>query len=250
MRFKDEVIIITGASRGLGRALAMAFASEGGRVVLVSTNTERGQQVAKEIQQGKVPVLFIQADITRPDQVKRMVRIVRKQFGTVDVLVNNAGIHAGAPFLQESWKLWNRLYRVNVWGSVLTTQAVVPMMIEKHRGKIIFISSKAAIVGEPGHTAYTASKGAVLAITRALAIELAPYHITVNAVCPGPFQSDMLLAAMPREDDRERLAASVPLGRLGRPEDITGAVLYLASRDSDWCTGQFISVDGGMSILM
>lgn len=250
MRFEDEVIIVTGASRGLGRALAMAFASEGGRVVLVATDVQKGQQVAEEMQREGTPVLFIQADVTRPDQVERMVEMACKQFGTVDVLVNNAGIHAGAPFLEEGWELWDRLYRVNVWGSVLATQAVVPVMIEKGRGKIVFISSKAAVVGEPAHAAYSASKGAVLAMTRALAIELAPYHITVNAVCPGPFQSDMLLAAMPRKEDREELAASVPLGRLGSPEDITGAVLYLASRESDWCTGQSISVDGGMSILM
>lgn len=222
----------------------------GGRVVVVATDVQKGQQVAEEMQREGTPVLFIQADVTRPDQVERMVEMACKRFGTVDVLVNNAGIHAGAPFLQEGWELWDRLYRVNVWGSVLATQAVVPVMIEKGRGKIVFISSKAAVVGEPGHAAYSASKGAVLAMTRALAIELAPYHITVNAVCPGPFQSDMLLAAMPRKEDREALAASVPLGRLGRPEDITGAVLYLASRESDWCTGQFISVDGGMSILM
>lgn len=250
MRFKDEVIIVTGASRGLGRALTTAFSSEGGRVVMVDTDVQKGQQVAEEIRQKGTPVLFIQADVTRPDQVERMVEMACKQFGTVDVLVNNAGIYAGAPFLQEGWELWDRLYRVNVSGSVLVTQAVVPVMIENGKGKIVFISSKAAVVGEPGHAAYTASKGAVLAMTRALAIELAPYHITVNAVCPGPFQSDILLAAMPKKEDREELAASVPLGRLGRPEDITGAVSYLASRESDWCTGQFISVDGGMSILM
>lgn len=121
-------------------------------------------------------------------------------------------------------------------------------MIKRRRGKIINISSKAAICGEPGHAAYSASKGAVLSLTRAMAIELAPYHINVNAICPGPTETAILFSSMTK-DQLEELKKYIPLGRYGKPEDIAAAALYLASDDSDWCTGQAISVDGGMSIL-
>jgi NAD(P)-dependent dehydrogenase (short-subunit alcohol dehydrogenase family) len=141
------------------------------------------------------------------------------------------------------------MYRVNVLGTVLMSQAVVPTMIRQGGGRIVHIASKAGVVGEPGHAAYSASKGAVIALTRAMAIELAPHHITVNAVCPGPVMTDMLLAAVPDRTGRDALAANAPLGRIGKPEDIVGAVLFLASDEADWCTGQTVSVDGGMSIL-
>jgi NAD(P)-dependent dehydrogenase (short-subunit alcohol dehydrogenase family) len=133
-------------------------------------------------------------------------------------------------------------------GTVLPSQAVVPEMKKRKKGRIVNISSKAAVVGEPYHAAYSASKGAVLALTRAMATELAPHNITVNAVCPGPTYTDMLLGATD-EADRNELTAIAPLGRLGEAEDIAAAVLYFASEESDWCTGQALSVDGGMSIL-
>jgi len=170
------------------------------------------------------------------------------RFSKIDILVNNAGIHDGASFTEESEEMWQRLFCVNVMGTVLPSQEVVPEMVRRKKGKIVHISSKAAVVGEPYHAAYSASKGAILALTRAMAIELAPHKITVNAVCPGPTYTDMLLGATDAAQ-REELTADAPLGRLGQPEDIAGAVLYLASEKSDWCTGQAISVDGGMSIL-
>jgi len=141
------------------------------------------------------------------------------------------------------------MYRVDVIGVVLPSQAVVRHMKDSGGGTIVHVASKAGVVGEPGHAAYSASKGAVIALTRAMAIELAPYAIRVNAVCPGPVLTDMLLAAVPTEAGRQALAQAAPLGRLGRPEDIAAAVAYLASPDSDWCTGQAVSIDGGLSIL-
>jgi len=177
-----------------------------------------------------------------------MVQATLDRFGKIDILVNNAGIHDGALFTEEGEEMWQRLFRGNVMGTVLPSQAVVPEMMGRKKGKIVHISSKAAVVGEPYHAAYSASKGAILALTRAMAIELAPYRITVNAVCPGPTYTDMLLEATDAAQ-REELTATAPLGRLGQPEDVAGTVLYLASEESDWCTGQAISVDGGMSIL-
>ncbi|MEM3062840.1 MAG: SDR family oxidoreductase, partial [Nitrososphaerota archaeon] len=178
-----------------------------------------------------------------------MVDQVLEKFGKIDIIVNNVGIHEGAPFWEETEESWLRQFKVNVLGVVIPSQIVVPHMMKRRKGKIIMMSSKAAVVGEPNHAAYSASKGAVLALTRAMAIELAPYNINVNAICPGPTYTDMLLKAMPDPKDREELRKFIPLGRFGDPKDIAGAALYLASSDSDWCTGQAISVDGGMSIL-
>jgi NAD(P)-dependent dehydrogenase (short-subunit alcohol dehydrogenase family) len=141
------------------------------------------------------------------------------------------------------------MYRVNVLGVVLPSQTVVRHMKDAGGGVIVHNASKAGVVGEPGHAAYSASKGAVIALTRAMAIELAPDNIRVNAVCPGPVMTDMLIEAVPEEADRRALAEAAPLGRVGRPEDIAAAVAYLASSDTDWCTGQAISIDGGLSIL-
>jgi len=248
MRFTDEVAIVTGSGRGIGEAIALALAREGASVVIVDMDPTGGEQVVRDIEKLEAEAIFVRADVSNRTDVERMVRATLDGFDKIDILVNNAGIHDAAPFVEESEELWQRMFAVNVMGTVLPSQVVVPEMMRKNRGKIVHIASKAAVVGEPYHAAYSASKGAILASTRAMAIELAPYNITVNAICPGPIYTDMLLGATDA-DQREELLADAPLGRLGQPEDIAGAVLYLASDESDWCTGQAISVDGGMSIL-
>jgi len=249
MLLKDRVAIVTGSSRGLGRAIALRFVREGAKLVMVDVNKKRGLTVLEEVKGLGGTGTFVAADVNSSRQVSEMVEKVIGEFGNIDILVNNAGIHDGKSFWEEPEELWQRMYQVNVMGTVLPSQAVVPHMIRRRKGKIVNVSSKAAIVGEPGHAAYSASKGAVLALTRAMAIELASYQITVNAVCPGPMHTDMLLAAMPKQSDRDALAAITPLGRLGQPEDLVGIILYLASEESNWCTGQAICVDGGLSIL-
>ena len=172
---------------------------------------------------------FVPTDVTPRDQVARLIEATLKRFGDIHVLVNNAGVHDSAPFWEESEALWDRMYRVNVLGAVLPSQSVVRHMKERGGGAIVHVASKAGVVGEPGHAAYSASKGAVIALTRAMAVELAPYAIRVNAVCPGPVMTHMLLAAVPTEEGRQELAETAPLGRVGRPQDIAAAVLYLAS---------------------
>jgi len=171
------------------------------------------------------------------------------KFGKIDILVNNAGIHRFAPFLEESEQLWNELFRTNVLGCVFMAQAVVPHMVKQHYGRIVNISSKAAIVGEPGHVAYSSLKGAVVSMTRALAVDLGKFGITVNSAAPGPVKTDMLSDAVPDKAHQDLLVSGAPLERIGNVEDIAGAVLFLASDEADWCTGQIISVDGGLSIL-
>jgi NAD(P)-dependent dehydrogenase (short-subunit alcohol dehydrogenase family) len=192
---------------------------------------------------------FVRADVTSRAEVEHMVENVLSRVDRIHVLANNAGVHDMRPFCEEPEELWERMYRVNVLGVVLPSQTVVRHMRDAGGGVIVHTASKAGVVGEPGHAAYSASKGAVIALTRAMAIELAPDHIRVNAVCPGPTHTDMLTGIFPDEADIRTLGESAPLGRVGRPEDIAAAVAYLASSDTDWCTGQAISIDGGMSIL-
>ncbi|MEW6581057.1 MAG: SDR family oxidoreductase [Chloroflexota bacterium] len=248
-RFKDQVVIVTGGSRGIGLAIASAFAREGAAVVIAAQNEERGQAAARALRDGGGRAEFIAVDLTRRDQVERMVQQAIEHFGPIGVLVNNAGTHEKAAFCDEPEDLWERMYRINVLGTVLPSQAVVRTMLDSGGGAIVHVASKAGVVGEPGHAAYSAAKGAVIALTRAMAVELAPYHIRVNAVCPGPVFTDMLRAAVPTAAGRDELAAFAPLGRIGQPGDIAGAVLFLASSESEWCTGQALSVDGGLSIL-
>ena len=250
MKLREKAAIVTGGSRGIGRAIAHALAMEGATVALIDRNMETGSEAAAQIEADGGKALFLQADVSDRDQVLRAVSETVQRLGRVDILVNNAGIHTQAPFTEETRSDWLLLFEVNVLGTVFPSQAVVPYMIKQGGGRIVHISSKAAVVGEPGHAAYSASKGAVLSLTRAMAVDLAPHHITVNAVCPGPVFTDMLLAAVPDAADRQALAQKAPLGRLGQPEDVAAAVLYLASDDAGWCTGQAISVDGGFSILL
>lgn len=249
-RFKDKVAVVTGGSRGIGLAIAEAFVREGACVVIGSVNAERGEAACRTLRERGGTVEFVQADVSDRAQAERLIAHAVERFGRLDTLINNAGRHEKAPFCDESEALWERMYRANVLGTALPSQAAVRYMREHGGGTIVHVSSKAGVIGETGHAAYSASKGAVISLTRAMAVELAPFKIRVNVVCPGPVVSDMFLEAVPIKEDQERLAASTPLGRVGVPEDIAGAVLYLASAESDWCTGQALSLDGGLSLLL
>jgi NAD(P)-dependent dehydrogenase (short-subunit alcohol dehydrogenase family) len=248
-RFTDQVAIVTGGSRGIGLAICQALAREGATVIIASFHEGRGQAAVEAIAEEGGRAEFIATNVAQRDQAARLVEITLERFGDIHVLVNNAGQHINAPFWKESEAIWELMYQVNILGTVWPSQMVVPHMMERGGGAIVHVASKAGVVGEPGHAAYSASKGAVIALTRAMAVELAPYAIRVNAVCPGPVMTDMLLEAVPSEAGRQKLAKAAPLGRIGQPEDIAAAVAYLASSESDLCTGQAVSLDGGLSIL-
>jgi len=245
MKLEHKIAIVTGGSRGIGFAIAQRFSQEGATVVIASKNAAFGQAAVKNINHA----VFIETDVSRQNQVNDLVDQTLEKFGGIDILVNNAAAHEADTFENESPEIWMKMFEVNIMGTVFPSQAVVKQMKQQSRGKIIHIASKAGVVGEPGHAAYSASKGAIIALTRAMAIELAPYHINVNAICPGPVLTDMLCSVIPEVRKREDLALEAPLGRLGKPEDIAGASMLLASDESDWITGQTINIDGGFSIL-
>ena len=244
MRFEHQVAIVTGGSRGIGFAIAQALIREGACVVIAGRETKTGEQAAQEI-----GARYVACDVSERLQAHALVQTTVAEFGRIDILINNAAIHGAARFEDESPALWDAMYRVNVLGTVYPSQAIVPLMKQQGGGHIVHLASKAGVVGEPGHAAYSASKGAIISLTRAMAIELAPYHIVVNCVCPGPILTDMLRGVFPNSTDREQLGHAAPLGRIGLPEDVLGATLLLASHEADWMTGQAINVDGGFSVL-
>lgn len=248
MKLYGKVAVVTGGARGIGFAVASRFASEGAKVAIFDLDAKKLDEAVSTIRQTtKSEVLGLVADVSDVEAVKKSVEEVVKRFGGIHVLVNNAAIHLGKPFHEEPLEYWEKQFRINVLGTVIPSQLVVPHMIKAGGGSIIHISSKAAITGEPGHAAYSALKGAILSLTLAMAADLAPYKIRVNAICPGPTETDLLYSAT-TEEERRRMASRAPLGRLAKPADIAAAALYLASDDSAYVTGQKFVVDGGMTI--
>lgn len=249
MKLKDKVAIVTGGARGIGFAIAFRFVKEGAKVAIFDIDKNKAEEavekIKKEVRDAKVIALHV--DVSDVESVKRGIEEVVKNFEKIDILVNNAAIHLGKPFHEEPLEYWEKQFKINVLGTVIPSQLAVPYMIKAGGGSIINISSKAAITGEPGHAAYSALKGAIISLTMAMAIDLAPYKIRVNAICPGPTETDLLYSAT-TEEERKRMAERSPLKRLAKPEDIAAAALYFASDDSAYVTGQKIVVDGGMTI--
>ena len=215
-------------------------------MVIIDINEQNGKEVERALGEKAV---FMKTDVSSRSQVQATVDAVMERFGRIDVLVNNAGIHSGGQFWEETEEAWQRMFEVNIMGVVLISQIVVPIMIKQKKGKIINVSSKAAVVGEPNHAAYSASKGAVMSLTRAMAVELGKYNINVNMICPGTTLTPLGKAALEDPVTRKALESNIPLGRLGEPEDHIGSVLFLASEEADWCTGQMVIVDGGLSMI-
>ena len=245
-----RTVIVTGASGGIGFAIAQALAAEGARVVIASRNEERGTRAAEEIDRSAAGTAeFLALDVSESEEVRGAVESIAERYGAIHALVNNAGAHEGAPFEEESAELWGHMYRTNVLGTVLPSQAVVPVMRAQGDGSIVHVSSKAGVVGEPGHAAYSASKGAVIGLTRAMAVELGEHGIRVNNIAPGPVHTAMFHGAVPDPAARDRIAAEAPMRRVGNPEDIGQIAVYLASGESAWCTGQTFCIDGGLSVL-
>jgi L-rhamnose 1-dehydrogenase len=279
MRLQGKVAIVTGAARGIGRAIALRFAQEGARVAVVDLREAEGQETVRLINEqagrrGDASVLapgsdslvvapgsdslavapadqaiFIRADVSDSRQVQAMVDAVLAQWGTIDILVNDAGICPFEGFLEMPEPLWDQVLDVNLKGYFLVSQAVARVMVGRGiKGRIIAVSSISAEFGGSQQAHYCASKAGINLLVKSMAISLGPHGITCNAILPGTVETDINRDALADPAVRDYWSQRAPLRRLGRPEDIAGPALFFASDDSAWCTGALLVVDGGTSV--
>jgi 2-hydroxycyclohexanecarboxyl-CoA dehydrogenase len=247
MSLVGKIVIVTGAASGIGLATAQRFARDGAKVAIWDINEEGAQRAAADLVAGGAKAIASRVDVSDRAQVNAAVERIHAELGKVQILVNNAGITDFRPFMEMTEDIWDRVMRINLKSMLVVTQAVLPDMLEAKWGRIINVSSSSAQTGSARMTAYAASKGGVIAFTKALAQELAATGITVNNVPPGFVDTPMLrgegVAGLGVSVDV--LAAHSPMKRAGRPENIAGACAFLASDDADYITGHTLSVNGG-----
>jgi NAD(P)-dependent dehydrogenase (short-subunit alcohol dehydrogenase family) len=244
--FAGQTAIVTGAGRGMGRAVALGLAAEGANVVVAEMDEAAANKAVQAIKDAGGRAVASVVDISRVDEVRRMFKAAITEFGTVDILVNNAGIGIAKPLLEYTEADWDKQLGVNLKGMFFATQEAARVMIPKRRGKIVNFASTAAFVSSSTpETAYDISKGGVRQLTTSVAAELAPHHINVNAVAPGTIMTELTLRVLDTDEKMARAAAKIPLGRLGKPEDMVGPVLFLCSDEADYITGHTLVVDGG-----
>ena len=249
MRLKGKVAVVTGAARGIGRAIALRFAEEGARVAVVDVREDEGGRTVRMIEAAGGEATFVVTDVSIALQVQEMVETVLQRWSTVDILVNDAGICPFEGFLEMPETLWDQVLDVNLKGYFLCSQAVARVMVERGiRGRIIAISSISSEFGGSAQAHYCASKAGINLLVKSMAISLGPHGITCNAVLPGTVETDANRHALADPEVRAYWSRRAPLGRLGAPEDIAGPVLFFASDDSAWCTGAMLVVDGGTSV--
>ena len=242
----NKTAIVTGGSKGLGLAMAEGLASAGANLVIISRNEKEGKAAAEKIiNEYKTKAIAISATVTSEEEMQKAVATTIKEFGAIDILINNAGINIRGPIDELSYEDFKKVQQTNVDGTWLPSKAVVPQMKKQKSGRIINLASTLGVVGLANRTPYATSKGAVVQMTRALALELAPFHITVNAICPGPFLTDMNIPIKDDENTKKFIVGAVALERWGELQEIQGAALYLASAASSYTTGSLITVDGG-----
>lgn len=238
--------IITGGSKGLGEAMAEGLASAGANVMLVSrTESEANATAGRIAEEYGTKAIGHQADITEEAEAEAMARRAIEELGGIDILINSAGINIRGPIDEISYEDFQKVQQINVNGTWLASKVVLPHMKEKKHGRIINMSSALGVVGLANRTPYTASKGAVANMTRALGLELADYGITVNAICPGPFLTDMNVPIADTEEGKKFIVGATALKRWGKLEEIQGSAIYLASAAGSYTTGSLITVDGG-----
>ena len=246
MRFAGQAAIVTGAGRGMGRAVAWGRAREGAKVVVADVDDGPASDVRAEIEKAGGQAVAAHADISKVDDVRRMFAEAVAAFGDVDILINNAGIGIPKPLVDYTEADWERQLDVNLKGMFFATQEAAKLMIPKRRGKIVNFASTAGFVSSSTpETAYDISKGGVRQLTVSVAAELARHNVNVNAVAPGTIMTELTLKVLDTEEKMARASAKIPLGRLGTPEDMVGPVLFLCSSDADYVTGHVLVVDGG-----
>lgn len=251
-RFQDRTVVVTGGGGGIGSAVCAAFAAEGAAVAVLDRATEAAEAVASTIGEAGGRAVAVACDITDRASVDAAVRRVTDELGPIDVLVNNAGWDLFVPFLQTEPEDWERLIAINLVGPLHLHHAVLPGMVERGAGRVVNVASDAARVGSSGEAVYAACKGGLVALSKTLAREHSRHGITFNVVCPGPTDTALLAtvteAAPNPERLREAFRRAIPMGRLGQPEDLVGAVLFFAGDEAAFVTGQVLSVSGGLTM--
>lgn len=246
MKFKDQTVVVTGSTRGIGKEIAKAFADEGANVVILGRNGELADQVRDEIRQKNQNAESFACDVTNLENVTEIVNKILDKYRGVDILINNAGITKDNLLLRMSESDWDDVMNVNLRGVFNCTKAFTKVMLRAKKGKIINVSSVIGIMGNVGQANYAASKAGIIGFTKSIAREIASRGITVNAVAPGYITTDM--TAQLKEEMRDEILKKIPLNRLGDPGDVANVCLFLASDEANYITGQTIVVDGGMAI--
>jgi len=251
MRLKAKVAVVTGGAMGMGRAVAERFAREGAQVVVADIDTKRGKAAVDAIRSEGGDALFVCCDVSKSGEVDSMFVAAEGRFGGVDILYNNAAVQqhgkdARAHELSE--EVWDWTHSINLRGVWLCAKYGLPFMLKRRSGSIINVASPTGLTGcAPGYTAYSSSKGGVIALTRVMAIDYALENIRVNAIVPGPMDTPLIAELLADERTRASIVALAPLGRLGRPDDVTGLAVFLASDESGYCTGGLYMADGGVT---
>jgi 2-hydroxycyclohexanecarboxyl-CoA dehydrogenase len=251
MRIKDKVALVTGGSRGIGRAICLRLAEDGAKVAVADILENEAEQTVAAIKAKSGQAIAVKTDVTQLDQVHACVQKITDTWGQIDVLVNNAGWDKLEPFVESKPETWEKVIAINLKGPIHFCHAVIPQMIARNAGKIISISSDAGRVGSTGEAVYSACKAGVIGFTKTLARELARNKININVVCPGPTDTTLLQQVMSGDKGArvlEAMTRAVPFRRLGTPEEIANAVAFFASPDADFVTGQVLSVSGGLTM--
>jgi NAD(P)-dependent dehydrogenase (short-subunit alcohol dehydrogenase family) len=245
----DKVVLVTGGSKGIGRAIALALAEDGADVALAARSPEPLEKTAREIEERGRRALAVPTDVTDPEACRSLIERVTTELGGLDVLVNNAG---AAPFLAtfESARLegWEKYFRITFTGAVYCTHAAAPALLGRPGTSVINVASVAAFIASPGLTYYAAAKGALVSFTQTLAREWAPHGVRVNAIAPGFVETDMNVTARQDPSFHESIRSQIPLGRWGTVEDVAGVARFLVSDAAAWMTGSVVVIDGGQSL--
>lgn len=248
MRLEGKVAIVTGGGTGIGRGIALLFAKEGAKVVVAGRRKEPLDETVAAIKKDGGEAIAIQTNVSSSDEVSQMVETTLKTYGKVDILINNAGVYIPHDLLSATEDEWNTVINIDLKGVWLCSRTVLPHMIKSQKGKIVNIASIAGLIGVEQSAAYCAAKGAVVNLTREMALDYASKGIRINAIAPGLIETDMTKSFLLDEKSKQAFLEKTPVGRVGQPEDIGYAALYLASVESDFVTGHTLVVDGGWTI--